>query len=133
MKNKILAALLLLPVVGLGGGMLYYEKMTHFDRVEIAVRGYDPKDFFSGYYMRLQPDWQKTDCTQFADKRCPQNDFAKDYTFYMKQEHSGKLSTAVNAGDVKLVFSYSASHMPLIVDLLVDGQTYMEYVTDGKK
>lgn len=133
MKNKILAALLLLPVVGLGGSMLYYEKMTHFDRVEIAVRGYDPKDFFAGYYMRLQPDWQKTDCTQFADKLCPQNDFAKDYTFYMKQEHSGKLSTAVNAGDVKLVFSYRSGHMPLIVDLLVDGQTYMEYVTDGKK
>lgn len=30
MKNKIIAALLLLPVVGLGSGMLYYEKMTHF-------------------------------------------------------------------------------------------------------
>ena len=133
MKNKILAALLLLPVVGLGATMLYYEKMTHFDRVEVAVRGYDPKDFFSGYYMRLQPDWEKTNCTQFADKVCPKDEFAKDYTFYMKQEHSGKLSKAVNAGDVKLVFSYSAGRMPLIVDLLVDGKTYMEFVTDGKK
>ncbi len=128
MKNKIIAALLLLPVVGLGSSMLYYEKMTHFDRVEIAVRGYDPKDFFSGYYMRLQPDWEKTDCAQFANNVCPKEEFSKDYTFYMRQEHSGKLSTAVNAGDVKLVFSYCSGHMPLIVDLLVDGKTYMEFV-----
>lgn len=133
MKNKIFAALLLLPVVGLGGSMAYYDYMTHFDRVEIAVQGFDPRDFFSGYYMRLQPDWSQTDCKQFTNSVCPKNDFAKDYTFYMKQEHSGQLTQAVNAGSVKLVFSYSAGRMPLIVDLLVDGQTYMDFVKQKEK
>lgn len=132
MKNKILIALLFLPIIGLASTMLWYEHMTHFDRVEVVVQGYDPKDFFSGYYMRLQPNWEQTDCTQFADKICPKDDFEKDYTFYMNQKHSDDLGKAVNAGVVKLVFSYQHGHNPLIVDLLVDGKSYIDFIKESK-
>lgn len=131
MKNKILITLLFLPIIGLFGTMMYYEKMTHFDRVEIAVEGYDPKDFFSGYYMNLQLNWQKTDCTQFADSICPQDEFAHHYNFYINAAQSAKLSKSVNAGNVKLVFSYAEKHSPLIVDLLVDGKSYIDFVKEN--
>ena len=131
MKNKILTALLFLPIILLAGSMLYYEKMTHFDRVEIAVEGYDPKNFFSGYYMNLQLNWQKTDCTQFAESICPQDEFAPHYNFYINAAQSNKLSQKVNAGNVKLVFSYAKNHQPLIVDLLVDDKSYIEFIKEN--
>ncbi|MBO6290354.1 MAG: hypothetical protein J6N45_08545 [Alphaproteobacteria bacterium] len=128
MKNKILTALLFLPIILLAGSMLYYEKMTHFDRVEIAVEGYDPKDFFSGYYMYLQPNWEKTDCMQFAESICPQEEFESRYNFYINTAQSAELTKAVNAGVVKLVFSYDKGKRPQIVDLLVDGISYISAV-----
>lgn len=131
MKNRILIALLFLPIICLFGTMMYYEKMTHFNRVEVAVEGYDPKDFFSGYYMNLQLNWAKTDCTQFADNICPQDEFAHHYNFYINASQSAKLSKSVNAGNVKLVFSYAKKHHPLIVDLLVDGKSYIDFVKEN--
>ena len=126
MKNKILAILLLLPIFGLGFYMLYLNSMTNFKKVEIVVTGYDPKDFFSGYYMNLRLDWSATDCTQFAQNKCPTDDFAEIYHFYMQQRNSNNLTSAVNAGNVKLVFSYEHGYQPLIVDLLVDGKSYID-------
>ena len=131
MKNKI-AILLVLPILVLGGYMLYLNAMTKFNRVEVVVQGYDPKDFLSGYYLYLRPDWNETDCTQFADGVCPQKEFDETFTFYIRSEHSDKLTQQVNAGVVKLVFSYSPQHKPLIVDMLVDGKSYLEFVRQKK-
>lgn len=132
MKNKILTSLLLLPVVVLGICMLRLNYMSNFEKVEVAVRGYDPKDFFSGYYMYLRPDWENTDCTQFADNVCPKDNFNNTYTFYIKREQSDKITTKVNAGVVKLQFSYSAGFEPIITDLLVDGQSFMGFIEEKK-
>lgn len=129
MKNKLVLALSFLPVFVLGGAMAYYDFATHFSRVEVVVEGYDPKDFFSGYFMELQPNWAKTDCTQFAEQKCPKEAFLQRYRYFINREQSDKLTAAVNAGVVKLVFSYSEGRTPYIVDLLVDGKSYMEYVT----
>ena len=128
MKNKLLVGLLLLPVFGLGFYMLYLGTMTNFKRVEIAVEGYDPKDFFSGYYMNLRLDWASTDCKQFVGGKCPEEDFDKVYNFYMQQRNSDDLTRSVNAGTVKLVFSYEHGYQPIIVDLLVDGKSYIDLV-----
>ena len=133
MKNKILAALLFLPVIGLGFYMLWLQTMTEFRRVEIAVAGYDPRDFFSGNYMNLQLDWNSTDCSQFADNRCPKEDFDLFYHFYIRQENSQALTQKVNAGNVKLVFSYEHGYNPMIVDLSVDGKSYIDFVKESKR
>ena len=128
MKNKALYYLLFIPALVLAGVMIYYTAESNFTKVEVAVRGYDPKDFFSGYYMNLQPDWEKTDCKQFEGEVCPKEDFRRVYNYYIKREQSARLSQKVNAGDVKLVFSYAKGHMPLVVDLKVDGVSYLDYV-----
>ena len=128
MKNKALYYLLFVPALVLAGVMIYYTAESNFTKVEVAVRGYDPKDFFSGYYMNLQPDWEKTDCKQFEGEVCPKEDFRRVYNYYIKREQSARLSQKVNAGDVKLVFSYAKGHMPLVVDLKVDGVSYLDYV-----
>lgn len=133
MKNKIFAILLFVPVIVLGAYMVKLISMSRFEKVEVAVQGYDPKDFFSGYYMYLRPDWEKTDCSQFADNICPREEFEQTYTFYIKREQSDKLSAKVNAGDVKLQFSYSkGGFKPLITDLLVDGKSFLEYLQQTK-
>ena len=128
MKNKILAALLFLPVLGLGFYMLWLQSMTDFKRVEIVVAGYDPRDFFAGNYMNLQLDWNNTDCSQFAQNTCPKKDFDRFYNFYIQQKNSASLTQKVNAGTVKLVFSYEHGYQPMIVDLLVDGKSYIDFV-----
>ena len=128
MKNKLLFSLFFLPTVVLGAVMVYYVMMSRFQRVEVVVEGYDPKNFFSGYYMYLQPNWEKTDCMQFVESICPQEEFESRYNFYINTAQSAELSKAVNAGVVKLVFSYDKGKRPQIVDLLVDGTSYLSAV-----
>ncbi|MDO4162305.1 MAG: hypothetical protein Q4D80_04810 [Pseudomonadota bacterium] len=129
--TKICILLLFLPIIILSVQMLRLSYMTTFSKVEIAVRGYDPKDFFSGYYMRLQPDWQNTDCAQFENKECPVKDFKKVYDFYIRLEHSSKLSSALLSNkNVVLEFSYKTGYEPIITDLKVDGVSYKNFITD---
>ena len=128
---KICAVLLFVPVIILTGYMVRLFGLTNFEKVEIAVEGYDPKDFFSGYYVALQPNWQKTDCSQFADKVCPQKEFAQVYSFYVKENAAEKLEKAVAAKNVVLVFSYQSGYKPLITDLKVDGVSYKDYINKG--
>ena len=133
MKNKILMVLLFLPVLGLGFYMLWLQTMINFKRVEIVVAGYDPRDFFSGNYMNLQLNWNDTDCSQFTDNKCPKEDFDPFYHFYIQRRNSGVLTRKVNAGNAKLVFSYEHGHKPMIVDLLVDGKSYIDFVKESAR
>ena len=128
MKNKIYFTLLFLPAVVLSFMMIYYTAMCNFQRVEVVVRGYDPKDFFKGYYMTLQPDWEKTDCSQFANDQCPEREFMPRYNYSINRGRSADLSKQVDAGTVKLVFSYQKGREPMVVDLLVNGDSYFEYI-----
>lgn len=131
MKNKFLYPLLCLPALVLSGVMVYYTAQSNFNKVEVAVSGYDPKDFFSGFYMNLQPDWEKTDCSQFEKGVCPQEEFRRVYNYYIKREQSARLTQKVNAGNVKLVFSYAKGHVPMVVDLRVDGVSYLSFVKEN--
>ena len=130
MKNKVLPVLLFLPVLGMMLCVLWLKTMTVFERVEIAVSGYDPRDFFSGNYMNLQLNWEATDCSQFANDKCPITDFDAFYHFYIQQRNSNTLTQKVNAGNVKLVFSYEHGYEPMIVDLLVDGKSYIDFIKE---
>ena len=133
MKNNKILALFFLPVIALAIVMGYYLRATRFNWVEVVVSGYDPKDFLSGFYMELQPDWQATDCTQFTANRCPEEAFLKRYKFYIKREQSERLTRAVNTGIVKLVFAYADGHTPYVVDLLADGKSYIDYLANEPK
>ena len=128
MKNKIIYGLLFLPLFIMGSIMAYYLSVSNFQKVRIAVEGYDPKNLISGYYMQLSLNWQKTDCKQFKDNICPQFEFNRIYNFYINLSQSPKLSEVVNSGRAELLFSYQKGKEPLIVDLLIDGQTYKKYL-----
>lgn len=130
MKNNTIYALFFLPVLILAIVMGFYIRATRFNWVEVVVTGYDPKDFLSGFYMELQPNWEATDCTQFLNNQCPKDAFLSRYKFYIRREQSEKLTRAVNAGIVKLVFAYSHGHTPYVVDLLADGKSYIDYLAD---
>lgn len=125
---KIFSVLLLLPIVVLSAYTLRLSYLTHFERVKIVVEGYDPKDFFSGYYIALQPNWQKTDCSQFVDNICPKEEFQQVYSFYVKEEWAKRLENAVAAKHVMLEFSYQSGYKPLITDLKVDDVSYKDYL-----
>lgn len=127
---KICAVLLFVPVVILTGYMVRLSGLTNFEKVEIAVAGYDPKDFFSGYYVALQPNWQKTDCSQFVGNTCPKEEFAEVYSFYTKENNARKLEKAVAAKNVVLEFSYQSGYKPLITDLKIDGVSYKDYLKE---
>ena len=127
---KICTVLLFVPVVILSVYMLRLTYLTHFEKVEIAVEGYDPKDFFSGYYVALQPNWQKTDCSQFVGNICPKAEFAEVYSFYTKENNARKLEKAVAAKNVVLEFSYQSGYKPLITDLKIDGVSYKDYLKE---
>ena len=127
---KVCAVLLFVPVVILTGYMLRLSYLTNFEKVEIAVDGYDPKDFFSGYYVALQPNWQKTNCSQFAGNVCPKENFEQVYSFYVKRDNAAKLEKAVAAKNVVLEFSYQYGYKPLITDLKVDGVSYKDYLKE---
>lgn len=128
--TKLSAVLLFVPVLVLTGYMLRLSYLTKFEKVEIAVEGYDPKDFFSGYYVALQPNWQKTDCSQFTEKTCPTKEFEQVYSFYVKEDAAKKLEKAVAAKNVVLEFSFQSGYKPLITDLKVDGVSYKDYLQE---
>lgn len=130
---KICALLLFVPVVVLSVQILRLSYITTFPKVEIAVNGFDPKDLFSGYYMQLELDWQRTKCSQFVDNTCPINNFEKTYAFYISEENSYKLSTAVNNHKAVLEFSYKEGFKPLVTDLKVDGISYKKFITEKTK
>lgn len=127
---KICTVLLFVPVIILTGYMVRLSGLTNFEKVEIAVAGYDPKDFFSGYYVALQPNWQKTDCSQFVGNTCPKEEFAEVYSFYTKENNARKLEKAVAAKNVVLEFSYQSGYKPLITDLKIDGVSYKDYLKE---
>lgn len=127
---KICTVLLFVPVIILTGYMMRLSGLAHFEKVEIAVEGYDPKDFFSGYYVALQPNWQKTDCSQFVGNTCPKAEFAEVYSFYTKENNARKLEKAIAAKNVVLEFSYQSGYKPLITDLKIDGVSYKDYLKE---
>ena len=128
MKNKIICILLFLPIFAMASMMAYYMVHGNFQKVRVAVNGYDPRDLLSGFYMQLTPDWQRTDCTQFTENICPQKEFESVYNYYINRSHSDKLSQAVNEKRAELLFSYKQGQTPQIVDLLIDGRPKKEFI-----
>lgn len=123
---------------------LAYQRNTG-QEVIVAVQGYDPRDLLSGHYIQYQVDWDKTDCTQFADNVCPQKDFCKDARwgrqcrFYVPEKSAGELDALFNfvrfgQKDLtfEVVYAYKPGQQAIAKQLLINGADWREYPLSEK-
>ena len=99
-------------------------------RVMVAVSGIRSAGLIlSGpAYLNLAPEWDKTDCRQFAGGICPQARFERVYRYYLPQNDALYLEKAL-AGDnldVKLEFALPENASPLIRGLYIDNTDWKD-------
>lgn len=125
-NNKFLAAALALPLIFLLLWLIFLQVKASGPTVVVAMRGYDPRDLLSGHYLRLQPDWEKTDCTQFSDQICPREAFADHYRYYLPETAAPILEKQQDEGqaDFAIRFYYKVGEEPFIKELLLNGQPW---------
>ena len=76
------------------------------------------------------PDWDATDCAQFAQGICPKDEFGsygKNRGRFYVPEHLAKLleQDIQNSNNVaEMVFSYRPGRPPQVLNLLVNGKTW---------
>lgn len=66
--------------------------------VKLPIRGYDPRDLFSGHYLVYTIDWDKADCTQFPGQQCPPEEafcaqarWGRECRFYLPEKEALKI------------------------------------------
>lgn len=110
-------------------GLLEFRYVSS-PRVLIAVSGHDPRDFLSGHYLSLQPDWIHTDCRQFVNGLCPKERFEKTYRYYMTQSDARQIELALSDSrlDMKLEFALPEDGSPLIRKLIINKMDWQEWL-----
>ena len=138
MKMKILAVCFALPFVCLVLWTLHLSwQRSHGTEVKVAVTGYDPRDLLSGHYIQYQIDWEKTDCSQFPNRTCPQKDFChearwgRQCRFYIPEKYAQELDDLFrhrNDTDMKfeVVYSYFPGREAIATQLLINGADWHE-------
>ncbi len=135
-KQYILTFCLLFPVIFLAGWVIRTEYVLHAAQtVVIHMRGYDPRDLLSGHYLHLEPDWNRTDCMQFPEKKCPTERFARSYRYYLPEFDARELERQLTNSDlnVEMVFVYKGQAKPLVKDLLIEGKPWAEWLRQSAK
>ena len=132
MKKRVLKFFVFfIPFLALLGWLGYLElQYASAPRVMVAVSGYDPRDILSGHYLNLAPEWDKTDCRQFAGGICPQARVERVYRYYLPQNDALYLEKAL-AGDnldVKLEFALPENASPLIRALYIDNTDWKDWM-----
>lgn len=132
MKKRVLKFFVFfIPFLALLGWLGYLElQYASAPRVMVAVSGYDPRDILSGHYLNLAPEWDKTDCRQFAGGICPQASFERVYRYYLPQNDALYLEKVL-AGDnldVKLEFALPENASPLIRGLYIDNTDWKDWM-----
>lgn len=153
MKNKLFILIFLLPLICLMGwtGFLTYQQKNG-QEVKVVITGYDPRDILSGHYIAYRIDWEKTDCNQFKDGICPEDDFCKrnklskifswgaPCRFYVPEKYAAQLDkTFRNATgfliddkakkDIfEVVYSYQEGKEPFAKELLINGKDWRESI-----
>jgi len=132
-NKKLLAVSLAFPILllVLWTISLAYYYHTSQKTVFIAATGYDPRDLLSGHYVRLQPDWKASDCTQFEENICPKEAFKNTYRYYMSQEDAkafeALLADASIVKNVQLQFIFTDNQEPVLKELFLDGMPWRDY------
>lgn len=137
-KRNFLIAAVLLPLVFFMAWISSLEIRENFNtqEVQIAVKGYDPRDLLSGHYISLQLDWADTDCQPFFQQSCPLDEFDAVYRFYMPEKSALELDEKIrkqgNQMRMKLVFAYAKGQKPIVQNLLINGENWQEYLNYGR-
>ena len=140
MNKKVLLVILFLPLVALLGWVSYlYVQQSLGQNIKVAVTGYDPRDLLSGHYIQYTIDWDRTDCTQFSDGICPENEFCKkgrwgrQCRFYIPQKNARELDSLFwkrNTTDMifEVIYSYRRGSEPIAKQLLINGKDWREMI-----
>lgn len=145
-KVKIIAALTFpILVLGLWVIFLTIKNMT-LPEVTVRIAGYDPRDLLSGHYIAYTIDWAKTDCSQFENKICPEEEFksyarkafwGRQFRFYIPEQNAQELDNmfrnARGNHTFEVVYKYTSGIKPLAKELLIDGQPWREVIKSNKK
>ena len=136
MKKYVLAFFLGLPIIYLlATAVIINLELNAKNTVTIAMRGFDPFDLVSGRYLRLSPDWDATDCSQFKDKRCPTEKFSLSYRYYIPEivaSDAEKYVTCPNT-KVEMVFVWRGEAKPLVKTLLIDDMPWQKWQHSADK
>lgn len=129
MKNKFVALLLCVPVLALLAWAGYYVNLVNTaQKVELPIKGFDPRNLLSGHYIRFQIDWDKANCNQ-ADWRgeCPKSLFANVNRFYVPEDQAIAIDRAMNSPKVKasIIFAYKQEIRPIAQTLLLNGKPFV--------
>ena len=147
MNKKILLFLFFTPLVLLICWTLFLDhQRVSGAEVKVVIRGYDPVDLLSGHYISYQIDWNKTDCTQFPEGRCPSQEvfckssrWGRQCRFYIPEKHARELDTLFrkyvwrsrDANDMtfEVVYSYKKGFKPIAKQLLINGRDWRESIS----
>lgn len=135
MKNRALILFLLFfPLILLSLWLGELEiRYALSPRVYVAATGYDPRDLLSGHYLSLRPDWNKTDCSQFKENKCPKKAFNYVYRYYLPEAEAKALDKVIFRGgiDLRLEFAYPEKGAPLIRNLLINDQHWKTWTDEN--
>lgn len=144
-KNKIIAALAFPVAVLLVWTLLLTAKVLAMPEATVRIAGYDPRDLLSGHYIDYTIDWDNTDCAQFENNTCPQEDFARyadnaywgsRYRFYIPETHAQELDELFRFNDenhvFEIIYKYSPGMRPVAKELLIDGRPWRETINNNR-
>ncbi len=98
--------------------------------VKLRIQGYDPRDLLAGYYIEYTIDWNNTDCRQFENNICPEEEFAKKNLnrgrFYTTKEDAQQLEKELQDSNNKaeIIYSYHKNKYPYALRLLINGKSW---------
>lgn len=135
MKSKYFLLLFLtLPIVFLGCWMVsLHLAATNAQIVIVRMRGFDPVDLLSGHYLYLRPDWELTDCQQFANNQCPKKLFEKSYRYYLPEHDAQALNHKINIMqdlEIDIVFALQKNRKPLVKSLLINNYPWKDWLSN---
>ena len=134
MNKKIVLVTLFVPSILLAL-LVTFEFVVQYTMPEVTVSigGYDPRDFLSGHYLRYTIDWDKTDCSQFNENKCPITDFkCSGYMgscrYYIPEEYAYSLDRMLGMGEnsFEIVYKYTPGKTPKAQRLLIDGEDWQQ-------
>lgn len=145
-KNKIITALAFPIAVLLAWVLFLTIKVATMPEVTVRIAGYDPRDLLSGHYIAYTIDWENTDCSQFKNNTCPEEEFAKysinaywgdQYRFYIPEKYAAKLDRLFRINREKhtfeVIYKYSSGISPVARELLIDGKPWQETIINDNR
>lgn len=144
MNKKLLLILLFCPMIFLAVWIFSVDMQSKNGvDIKVSITGYDPRDILSGHYILYQIDWEKTDCSQFADNVCHEETFCqgRKWTsrricrFYIPESYAERLDDLFrhrndDSLNFEVVYSYNPIRKAIAKQLLINGQDWKEMMKD---